>query len=126
MLTTRDAARLLSQTREASALAPLATALGFGPLQPLDHNQRRRFGLAFDATQVRIAAGTGMLRALCVDLTGGQPTRERAAAVCRQLAREAPELLWVLLARASPTGALIIAQKFFSSIRKNIKTKRKS
>ncbi|MEX2181570.1 MAG: DNA methyltransferase [Gemmatimonadaceae bacterium] len=109
MLTTRDAARLLAQTRGPGSLAPLVAALGLGTLHPLDVAQRRRFGLAFDSTRVRVAAGTGMLRVLCAEFSGGQAARERAAAVCRELTREAPELLWLLVARRAARGELIIA-----------------
>ncbi len=107
MLTTREATRLLSQAHE--PVAALAAALGFGAPLPLDTPARRRFGLSFDATQVRIATGRGMLRALCAEFTGTRPARDRAIAVCRQLARESPECLWLLIARTPSQNALIVA-----------------
>lgn len=105
MLTTRDAARLLVAADQSALLR----VLGFRPSLPVPRATRRRLGLDDAAAKVRIAAGVGAVRALVVEWQGATALRERAAALCRSLARESPALLWLLVARDGARHELVLA-----------------
>lgn len=114
MFTTREAARLLSDTEPgADPLATLAGSLGFGPPQKVGRTMRARFGLTTGTSRVRVAAAAGSLRLLLVDFLviteGSPPLRDAAASAARSLSREAPDNLWLLLARDPDAHAIIIA-----------------
>lgn len=108
MLTTRDAARLLSASTEPPHLAELTRALGFEPPLLLDRATSRRLGLAASERAGRVCVGSGNLRAMIIHVSTGAALRERVPVLCRTLAREAPDRLWLLIARGSD-GQLCIA-----------------
>lgn len=108
MLTTRDAARLLSSITDTSHLAELTRTLGFEAPLALDGATARRLGLAPSDRGRRVGVGNGSLRALVVQVESASELRVRVPMLCKALAREAPDRLWVLVAR-SADGALCIA-----------------
>lgn len=108
MLTTRDAARLLSSIRAPEQLAELVGTLGFaGPLG-LDRATARRLGLSPLARGCGVCVGRGSLRALIVPVETSAELRWRIPLLCRTLAQEAPDRLWLVVAR-SGEGSLCIA-----------------
>lgn len=106
MFTIRDAARALV----AGPLDSLTTPLGFAP--PLSLGARDRAALDPGGTIARAAAATGPgpLRALTVECRPeSPPLRVSAVAIAQGLARRAPHLRWLVVARHRGTRELLIA-----------------
>ncbi len=104
------AARLLASAQSLAALAPLAAAAGVdGTPVALARATRAGAGLS-DAgvTRARVASGPGALRALLADV-GDRPLRDAARALATTLARQSPELLWLLILRDARDGTVAIA-----------------
>ncbi len=108
MLTTRDAARLLRASTDPRQLAELTRTLGFEPPLTLDRATARRLALAPGERPGRVCVGLGNLRALIVQVPHPDDVRDRVPALCRTLAREAPDRLWLLVARHG-SGHLCLA-----------------
>jgi len=109
VLSLRDASQLLSALATAPDLGALISSLGFALPLPLDSPTARRLGLTAAERGVRIAPGPGTLRALLLHGSDDALTRERLSAICRVLARTAPDCLWLVLARRVTSGCLAIA-----------------
>lgn len=119
MLTTREAARLLSSLARPGTpepLAPLAAAIGFGRPLRVGRQARQRFGLEVSARTVAVASAQGPatsdesgLRALLVELHPTEDARREVARLARAVAREAPANLWMVIARDAGSGLLVIA-----------------
>lgn len=108
MLTVTDAAALLQRTSDRRGRVALLRLLGFhAPTGELDAETSRRLGLDEALRRVEVAAGSGTLRALLIDVPTAVPLRESAGREARRVASRAPELLWVVLAWQRP-GALAL------------------
>ena len=108
MLTTSDAARLLTAAQHFAALEGISSALGFGSSLRLDRASRRRLGLDLDRSEVRVASGPGALRALLISLTDHTDARARGLTIARAVARGAPELLWLFLIHVADGPRVLI------------------
>ena len=109
MLSLRTAADLLTAAATIDHLAPLARAIGCaGAPLPLDRDARMALGLS-DASDVRVIAGEGSLRALLLEWPRGTSLRERIGAASVRLTSRAPHLLWLLIAIERPGTALTLA-----------------
>jgi len=109
VLTTSDAARLLAAARDPSELEAIGRALGFEGSLPLDRKSRRRFGLPDDPSELRVARGPGVLRALQIRYADDADAREHGLAIGRSLARNAAELLWIFLIHDVRAARLLVA-----------------
>lgn len=120
MLTTREAARLLTEAATGAdgaapgALAALTAAMGFGEPLRVGRSARRRLGLEDDAASAHVAAPPGQeggegLRALLLTLHPGASVRERVGRLARSVARESRSNLWLIVARDASQGALVVA-----------------
>lgn len=99
MRTTSSAARLLAAADSLDALAPLAAAIGCdAPPSPLDAATRAALGLPAELRSARIAAGTGTLRALLIELPRGSSPRDVLSRIATRLASRASHLLWLIAA----------------------------
>jgi SAM-dependent methyltransferase len=107
VLTTRDAARLLSSVRTPADLASLTSALGFRAPLPLDRKTARRLGIHDGEGAAALAIGQGSVRALIARVNG--QAAERTVELSRTLAREAPERWWMVLVLATDGGAVCLA-----------------
>jgi hypothetical protein len=107
--TLREAAALLARTDNFRDLPPLAAALGFGTLIPLDPPTRAELGLDADVRHAAIATGTGTLRALLLDITSDANARAAVARAANRAAARSPPLLWIVIAVQRATHAAIIA-----------------
>lgn len=106
-----DATILLRSAHDDAALHALLASLGFPatPL-PLDELARERLGLPTDAVlDAHVARGDGVLRALVLDLVSSASMRDTLALVARQIAVRVPQLLWIVVARATDATPLAIA-----------------
>ncbi len=110
MLTTSSAARLLASIRSRDDLPRLTRELGFAPPLPLGRGARDRFGIGADVSGVRVAAAGNSLRALLVEwITDGPDASERVGALGRAVARGAPGMRWLVVARDARTGEVVLA-----------------
>jgi hypothetical protein len=108
VLTTRETARLLSSIADHQQLAELTQALGFDAALAMDRATARRLGLAASDRAPRVCVGRGNLRCLLLQVADASELRARVPQLCRTLAREAPDRLWLLIAR-SGDGHLCVA-----------------
>ena len=108
MFTTSDAVRLLTAAQDPAALEAISRALGFRESTRLDGSSRRRLGLELDRTDVRVASGSGALRALLISLPADADARTRGTAIARTLARDAPELLWLFVIHGAREPRVLI------------------
>jgi hypothetical protein len=75
----------------------------------LDASARKALQLPDTAVSARIAGGRGALRGLALVIADGVELRQTLSAVSHALAREAPQLLWLVIAtQASNTAQAII------------------
>jgi hypothetical protein len=109
-----DAVRLLTAARSPAALLPLARALGFdGPVDPLGRDAAAALDRACGVSGARVVAGSGARRALLAVAPAAPPDesalRDRASAVARHLAREAPSLEWLAIVGGADGAGLALA-----------------
>lgn len=109
MLTVRQAALLLSRANDLPSLEPFAAALGCAQSAPLDAAALRGLGIDEHAQAARIAAGSGALRALLVDVTSDRATRDVMTSIATRLARSAPHVLWIVIAVQRDSGVVSLA-----------------
>ncbi len=111
VFTLSDAVSTLRAAADAAALPALGAALGFGPPLPLDRRSLARLALGDSVQRAKVAPRNDALRALFVDLCAGSPDAVATAtsAVCRAIARGAPERCWLVVARDETSGVLAIA-----------------
>ncbi len=101
---------MLRDTSSLEGATAILRELGFGePAFPLDSTARTALGLSPDARAALITRGRDSLRGLAVDLDDVSATRESITAVANGLARHSPQLLWIVVAIASPKRELAIA-----------------
>ncbi len=109
MLTVSDAAALLQRTSDRRGRIALLRTLGFrAPTGELDARTGQRFGLDEALKRVEVAAGTGALRALLLEVPMAMSLREATGLVARRVATRAPELLWLVLAWQRPGGLALV------------------
>jgi hypothetical protein len=108
--TLREAAALLARTDTFRDLPPLAAALGFGSVLPLDAHTRAELGVDADVRHAAIASGSGTLRALLLDVIPEANARAAVARAAHRAAARSPQLLWIVLAiqRASHTAIVAV------------------
>ncbi|MHB1224213.1 MAG: Eco57I restriction-modification methylase domain-containing protein [Gemmatimonadaceae bacterium] len=110
MLPLRTAARMLADAASLEALAPIAALLGFpGAPLALDGALGEAAGLAPGDGRAAVVSGPGALRALLVETADGRPARAAVERLARRLAARAPHPLWLVVATAPATGALVLA-----------------
>ena len=97
MPTLERSSSLLARATKIDDLAEITRELGFGPSLPLDSRARNALALPTEILSAAVARGPGALRALHLELDAPD-TRTTVAAVARSLARETPQLLWIVLA----------------------------
>jgi hypothetical protein len=104
---TAHAARLLADATSADALHPILAALGFPePALPVSAPTAATLGVPHALTDVRLARGTGALRALVAVVPADLPLRDAARQLAARVAARSPHLLW-LVALAQDGGALL-------------------
>jgi Eco57I restriction-modification methylase len=97
--TLRLVAERIAAVRSLDDLATLAATFGCdGAPAPLDVDTRRALGLGAEVLDVRVARGTGALRALLVELRPATSLRESLTRLAARLQQRTPHLLWMLLA----------------------------
>ncbi|MDB4880410.1 MAG: hypothetical protein JWL60_1856 [Gemmatimonadetes bacterium] len=107
MPTLRHCAGLLASADSPSGLAAVAAALGFtGPPDPLDADACARLGIPPGLSDVRVAAGTGALRALLVVAPPSRGLRELLSTLATALARSTAQVLWLLVAASGDETAV--------------------
>ena len=100
MQTLRSLAERLAAADSLDALGAFAADIGCNTAPaPLDPATRRALGLEFDVAEARIAAGSGALRALLIDIATGDSTRDVLSRIAGRLSARAPHVLWMLIAR---------------------------
>ena len=109
VLTTRDAARVLTAAGPQTPLVSLAAALGFGAPLLLDRRELISLGVDDPPARAWLAPGSGSLRALVLDWHAGAPLRERVASVGRRLPRNAPGRHWLIIARRCASREVVVA-----------------
>lgn len=104
------AAALLRETSSLDGARAILRELGFcEPAFPLDSTARTALGLSPSVCAALVTRGRDSLRGLAVDLHDVSATRESLTAVANGLARRSPQLLWIVVAIASPKRELAIA-----------------
>ena len=110
MLTLRAASHLLATADSLDALGILVAALGCNdPPAPLDRIARAALGIPDDVRDVRIARGTGTLRALLIEVSPTGSLRDVLARIAARLASRAPYLLWMVAAIHRPSAQIALA-----------------
>lgn len=109
MLTSRQAAALLSDASP-DGLVALARTLGFdGECALLDAATRESLGLPADLVDVSLVRGRGALRALLVEGPADKPLRGVLTVLAGVLARRTTHVLWLLLGTTSARDDTAIA-----------------
>ena len=109
MQTLERATELLRGAGSPEGMSGLLRQLGFNaPLLPLDAKARRALQLPDTVRTARIAGAAGALRGLAIDLQDCADIRQSLTAVATALARQAPELLWIVAANHHPSRQLAI------------------
>jgi N-6 DNA Methylase len=108
--TLERAAALLRRAISPDGVAAILMELGFPePLLPLDSEAIAALGFPASVRTARIAQGSGALRGLALELDDSGDTRETLTRVASALARNASQLLWLVIAsRASGAEAAIV------------------
>lgn len=84
-------------------MSEVLRVLGFrGRILPLDARTRVALQLPAEVLSARIAQGTGSLRGLALILDASADFRQTLAATGNALAKQAPQLLWLVIAIQSP------------------------
>ncbi|MBX3173711.1 MAG: N-6 DNA methylase [Gemmatimonadaceae bacterium] len=109
MLTTIDAAKLLSAPRDGNSLCALGEALGFRATGSLARRECRRLGLPEDIAAPRLGVGANELRALYLRAPAAQASRDALARLCKQVAWVAPEFGWLILVDLRESDRLVVA-----------------
>ena len=110
MQTLERAAALLRHAISPDGVAAILIELGFSePLLALDRKAIEALGLPAAVRSARIAQGNGALRGLALELDDGIDTRENLTRIASALARNASQLLWLIVARRSsiPETAIV-------------------
>lgn len=105
----RQIADLLSSCTSLRAAEPILSMLGFGESLPVGHATRVELGLDEQCTQVRIAAGPGLLRIVLIRSSPSAPLRPTAARAAVQLRQRSPQLLWLICMIQPATHAFVVA-----------------
>ena len=110
MQTLRSFAERLASADTLDSLASLVADIGCdGSPSPLDADTRQKLGLERDVADARIAAGSGALRAVVVELASHDPIREIVVRIAGRLSTRAPHVLWMLVASQPETRSLAFA-----------------
>lgn len=100
MQTLRSLAERLAAADSLESLGTFAADIGCNTVPAsLDGETRQALGLERDVVDARIAAGSGALRALLIDIATGDSIRDVLARVAGRLSTRAPHVLWMLIAR---------------------------
>ncbi|MGI9043692.1 MAG: Eco57I restriction-modification methylase domain-containing protein [Gemmatimonadaceae bacterium] len=121
MHTLASAAALLAGCDTAATTAPLLAGLGFDAgLFPLNSAHISRLGVAPDIRLPHLAQGRGALRAFSFEAGETGRAREELGRVAHQLARHAPEMLWIIVAVDVAGGETALAAVDLSKARTRI------
>jgi hypothetical protein len=108
--TLRTFAERLASADSLDSLGILAADVGCtGKPAPLDLDTRRALGLEHEVSDARIAAGTGALRALLVEVTSRDSIREVLPRIAGRVSTRAPHVLWMLIATHRESRTLAVA-----------------
>jgi N-6 DNA Methylase len=94
---------LLANAGSREGIAAVLAELGFGAPLTLDDAACHGLGVPDAAPDARIAKGVGALRALTLSPRANTDSRQGLIAIAKALARNAPQLLWLVL--SSPIGS---------------------
>jgi hypothetical protein len=107
--TLERAADLLRDANSLDRVADILRELGFAdPPLTLDKKAVGALGLPSDLREVRIASGVGALRGLALELDQNSDIRDILARVANALARNASQLLWLVVAIRESANDLTI------------------
>ncbi|MEP7344552.1 MAG: N-6 DNA methylase, partial [Gemmatimonadaceae bacterium] len=109
MPTLLDLAESLRRGCSPTGVPALLTQLGFRSPEVPDVRTRRALGLPDDVTDVRIARGSGTLRAIWIASSPEHPPRELLTRIARGMSARAPHFLWLLVASWPDRAELAIA-----------------
>lgn len=109
MQTLEHATALLRDAVSPSGTAEIIRELGFSdPILPLDIRARNALALPETIRSARISEGLGALRALALDLEDRADLRQCLTAVATALAKNAPQLLWLVVSTHASTREVAI------------------
>ena len=109
MQTLERATALLRDAGFPEGLTEVLHQLGFsGSALPLDARAKNALGLPDSIRAARIAQGPGSLRGLALDVHDHADLRQSLTAVAESLAKQAPQLLWIVVAIRRATHQLAI------------------
>ncbi|HJQ10214.1 MAG TPA: N-6 DNA methylase [Gemmatimonadaceae bacterium] len=115
MKTLERAAVVLRDVKSLDDVGELFGELGFSaPLLPLDQTALDALGLS-DIRDARIARGVGCLRGLAIGSDSASDLRESLTGVANALARNAAQLLWIVVALRPPNDLAILCWRSASS-----------
>jgi len=107
--TLEHATALLRGAMSPDGTAAILRTLGFNdPILPLDVRARNTLALPESIRSARISQGLGALRALALDLEDRADLRECLTAVAASLAKNASQLLWIVVATHATTREIAI------------------
>jgi hypothetical protein len=108
--TLRSAAELIAAADSIDRLQPIARLVGCtGSAEPLDEETRRALGLDETILAARVAAGSGALRALLLEVADQAELREVVQRAAARIAVRTPHVLWILIAAQRTRGELAVA-----------------
>ena len=115
MKTLERAAEILRNAHTLDGLSELFTGLGFSEaLLPLDQSARDALGLT-TVRDARIVRGNGALRGLAVEIDRLTDLRAELVDIANSLARNAPEMLWIVVALQARQELAIVSWRSVGS-----------
>ena len=103
------ATTLLRGARSRDGVAALFRQLGFGgPLLELSARTRAALALPETILTAHIAEGSGSLRGLAISVENAADLRQTLTSVANALAKQAPELLWLVIGTHASTREIAI------------------
>ena len=114
-MTLERAAAILRDANSLDDLDRLFSELGFSPpLLPLDKTALAALGLS-EVRDARIVRGVGCLRGLAIAVDSGSDLRESLTHIANALARNAAQLLWIVIGVRRPNELAIVCWRSASS-----------
>src|SRR4051812_9430344 len=101
---------MLRNAHSANGARAIVNELGFASVPlALDHASRASLGLPPSSVSALITSRSDCLRALIVEVSGGEALRDNLTTTARALSRSAPQFLWVVVALRSESNEFSIS-----------------